>query len=195
MSLKNLDIPFSNDVLEKKAYDLIRLHSSQDGWMPTLPIPIEAILERTLDLTLVYDDLSFLGQGVLGSLFPSHKSVYLNENYLQTFEDYPGLHRFTIAHEIGHWEMHVDQHALAQVRLFGDEDDRIICRSGERDTKESVADRFAARLLMPEDLLRESLKCKSVDTVTSFKVLAGSIGVSFSALHYRLSDLGIKHAW
>ncbi|MBI2842123.1 MAG: ImmA/IrrE family metallo-endopeptidase [Armatimonadetes bacterium] len=193
--LKNLDVPFSNNVLEQKAYELIRFHARKDDWTPALPIPVEAILERTLDLALVYEDLSPLGESVLGSLFPVERTVYLNENYLQSFDDCPGMQRFTIAHEIGHWQMHVNQAVLSQGLLFGDSDTRIICRDGDRDMKESAADRYAARLLMPKDLLQEAIPCYNVQTSSGFRRLAESIGVSFTALHYRLGDMAVQHAW
>jgi Zn-dependent peptidase ImmA (M78 family) len=193
--LKNLDVPFNSSVLDQKACEVIRLHARNESWAPALPVPVEAILERTLKLALVYDDLSSLGEGVLGSLFPAEKTVYLNENYLQQFEDFPGLQRFTIAHEIGHWKMHIDQSALGQGALFGEPDDRFVCRDGDRYIKEVAANRYAARLLMPEDLMRDILRGRDVSNRHGFRDFAADIGVSMSALHYRLDDLQVVHHW
>ena len=195
MILKHLEIPFSNDMLEKKAYALLRKHSQHDTWLPSLPIPIEDIVERTLDLHITWNDLSDEAPNVLGLLRPTERSVYLNEVYLSSFEDCPGLEHFTLAHEVGHWEMHVDRAALLQGSLFGEEESVIVCRDGAESPEESTANRFAARLLMPEDLLRDALKGCDLRSREGFRSFASSIGVSFSSLHYRLTELRIDHTW
>ena len=62
----------------------------------------------------------------------------------------PARQRFSIAHEIGHWELHPN---VAQGYLCTASDLRDYCRSAE----EAEANWFAATLLMPKFLIPEAL--------------------------------------
>lgn len=83
--------------------------------------------------------------------------------------------RFTIAHEIGHFVLHRE--------LIGDgiTDDGLY-RSRLRGGFESAANRFAANLLMPKELVWEFIE-QGVDTVEE---LAKEFNVSESAMSIRL---------
>ncbi len=83
----------------------------------------------------------------------------------------PTRRRFTIAHEIGHWELIGD----------GITDDGLY-RSRLRGGFESEANRFAANLLMPRKLVWEFVE-QGVDTVEE---LAEKFNVSKSAMSIRL---------
>ena len=83
--------------------------------------------------------------------------------------------RFTIAHEIGHFVLHSD--------LIGDGiGDDGLYRSHLRSARESEANRFAANLLMPAELI-EKAAANGADTIAD---LARVFQVSRSAMSIRL---------
>ena len=96
-------------------------------------------------------------------------AIYTNAHHPMT------RRRFTIAHEIGHFMLHRE--------LIGDgiTDDGLY-RSHLRGGFESEANRFAANLLMPRELVWEFIE-QGVDTVEE---LAEKFNVSKSAMSIRL---------
>ena len=83
--------------------------------------------------------------------------------------------RFTIAHEIGHFVLHPD--------LIGDRlGDDILYRSHLSDIRETEANRFAANLLMPTELI-EKAATAGVHTIPDF---ARIFEVSPSTMSVRL---------
>jgi Zn-dependent peptidase ImmA (M78 family) len=101
--------------------------------------------------------------------------------------DSPFRKRFTIAHELGHFLLHLD-HA------DGEEVDRAsdLFRTYETDerstdrSKEVEANQFAAALLMPApSVMREW------ETLRSLELMAIRFNVSEEAMGYRLATLGL----
>ena len=105
--------------------------------------------------------------------------------------------RFTIAHEIGHLELHSDAlHVDAghQLGVVPPAPLKRDTRSSQAiDDREIEANRFAAALLMPEDFLRRDLKGvpRPVSPAILTK-LAKDYEVSRQALTFRLANLGIQ---
>jgi|SRR6202162_1588331 len=92
-------------------------------------------------------------------------------------ENQLGRRRFSIAHELGHWELH-------------EETQWIICSSENlRDYKtsplEAEANTFAAELLMPGHLVRERCE-KSTPSLELLKSIADEFRVSLTAAGIRL---------
>lgn len=102
--LKNLDVVFSNNVLEQKAAELLRRYACQQKWVPSLPIPVDSLIEHTLDLCIEFDVIEEPdGAKIWGYIDPGRRTITLNENHITTFGNCPGLERFTLGHEVGHW--------------------------------------------------------------------------------------------
>lgn len=105
----------------------------------------------------------------------------------------PVRQRFTIAHEIGHYMLHVKP---SQSRLFVD---RFVAyrRDDEqnkgKDLEEIEANAFAAALLMPEALVRHEITKQGFDLDDEDDVgeLAKRFNVSSMAMSYRLINLGL----
>ncbi len=105
----------------------------------------------------------------------------------------PVRQRFTIAHEIGHYILHVKPN---QSRLFLD---RFVAyrRDDEqnkgKDSEEIEANAFAAALLMPEALVRGEITKQGFDLDDEEDVaeLARRFNVSPMAMSYRLINLGL----
>ncbi len=101
--------------------------------------------------------------------------------------------RFTIAHEIGHLVLHKGE-------LFVDQTVRVNFRdkrsSLAEDQQEIEANKFAAELLMPPEMIRrEVVKCIAKKKVATdmhlITELARVFEVSEQAMGYRLFNLGI----
>lgn len=129
----------------------------------TVPVPVEDIVDSCYGL-LVRDveDMTTApvpggldaDEWISGLLIPARSEIWVNA---EDGRRWPPRRRFTISHELGHWELHL----TGQQTLF--------CRAGyvdpdapeaipsapppERPLAEQEADVFAAALLMPLPLL------------------------------------------
>ena len=102
--------------------------------------------------------------------------------------------RFTIAHEIGHYLLHVKQNRQSQLfidRYVAFRSDAVPATGNDRDEVE--ANRLGAALLMPESLVREQINKLDLDLDDDEAVtlLAKQFQVSTSAMTNRLTNLGL----
>jgi Zn-dependent peptidase ImmA (M78 family) len=106
--------------------------------------------------------------------------------------------RFTIAHELGHLklehqgEVFVDQTMRSKSVVMK----RDQTSSQATDAREIQANRFAAELLMPDNLVLDAFsrvveKKAKVDSSELIAALASDFGVSAQAMEYRLTNLGM----
>ena len=105
--------------------------------------------------------------------------------------------RFTIAHECGHFVLHKGK------RVHIDHAFRVNCRGATRvnprnnlssramDPEEIEANRFAAELLMPFDMIIDDLTARDLDIEdeSELKVLADRYQVSVQALTFRITNI------
>lgn len=158
----------------------------------SLPVPIEDIADSVYGL-LVRDveDMAAApgaptlapGQSLSGLLLAARGEIWVNADEARTW---PTRRRFTIGHELGHWELHRD----AQRTLF--------CRSTtvKEDQPASVPDieeeasRFAAALLMPQWLMLRAYGEHGGDLDAMCKTFRTS-GV---AMQRRIDDLFVREA-
>jgi Zn-dependent peptidase ImmA (M78 family) len=103
----------------------------------------------------------------------------------------PVRKRFTIAHELGHYELHRSGSSLfldKQVLLRSQHvSDNLATQKMERE-----ANAFAAAILMPEKLLKQEIFMAGLDIhdEDTLKEIAKNFGVSTLAMYFRLSNLG-----
>lgn len=102
------------------------------------------------------------------------KTIYVNRS------DIPERQNFTVAHELGHYFLH----------LPDDKSDVITSFRGASDKREREADMFAAELLMPTDLVLKEYYAKLYPTVRS---LAKTFEVSQAAMRRKLDGLGLHY--
>lgn len=96
-------------------------------------------------------------------------AVYINGDHAETRQ------RFTLAHEIAHFILHKEN--------IGDGiADDALYRSGLSNAQEAMANKLAADILMPWNLVNQKIK-EGVDTVEK---LAQQFNVSISAMAIRL---------
>jgi len=188
--------PRSWDALTKKANDILSAHSRRTGWVPSLPVPIETIVESDFDLRILWDDIEEPhGALILAMLEPEQRRIVVNERHAEGILAAVGPFNFTLAHELGHWlfdAVHPDQG-----QLFDVSGEPVFCRGAhalEESAKirEGNADRFAASVLLPrhlmpmEDLVamnHDELRCRAIE-----------YGVSAQALVIRVQQLLNAHA-
>lgn len=153
----------SNDFVPKEDIEagtlvLIGDYGRRYGMTVQPPVPVEEIIEAHLGLTFDFADLPRMLNvpNVLGGTWFRSREVKIDESLdPDVFPDRLGRYRFTVAHEIGHWEMHRHRYLSAegQAAMFAGADNPVICRSNDRSQLEWQADRFAGYLLMPKDMV------------------------------------------
>jgi Zn-dependent peptidase ImmA (M78 family) len=89
--------------------------------------------------------------------------------------------RYTLAHELGHYILHKDKNV--------DIVDTTFFRNNKTDSIEYMANEFAAKLLMPEDKVRDFVDNQGIKNIGE---LAEKFEVSASAMKYRVVSLGYK---
>lgn len=128
-----------------------------------------------------------VGEDVSGLLFREGNQVIIGINS----EHHRNRQRFTLAHEIGHHQLH--SHTPLYVdKVFPVR--RRDQRSAEAvDIEEIEANAFAAELLMPAKMLEQEpeLQRDIIDHERDIAALAERYGVSQQAMTFRLINLGI----
>jgi hypothetical protein len=142
-----------------------------------IPVPVESIAEDLLGLRIEEDDLGECS----GMLIPSERLILVNASEATSGDTPTRRHRFTIAHELGHWICHAR----------GAESAPTYCRSQdvlhETDrTLEREANVFGAELLMPEAAVREAWSA-----FPDPSKLASRFAVSGLAAQWRLYSFGL----
>lgn len=177
------------------AQALLREYEESYGPSDAPPVPVERIARSHLDLFVdEHDDIRSLDnapedQGHLsGMLDPGEMTIWVDRAEASAS---PRRRRFTIAHEVGHFRMH-----LPIVGVFPDRPQDIAevtvdVRSGDRDSdhqrREREANIFASELLMPEPLVVEHARA----TGFNLAALSERFDVSVPAMRLRLRLLGV----
>jgi hypothetical protein len=153
-----------------------------------LPIPVEDIADSYLGLLVRdVDDLAVapgapvlaVGQSLSGLLLPDRGEIWVDA---REASQWPPRRRFTIAHELGHWQLHRKRPEAVFCRASAvDEGDQHADPGPERDD-EWEANVFAAALLMPAQALREQYVAHGKD----FARLCRRFGASGAAMGRRL---------
>ena len=160
------------------------------GWIwdgRSLPVPVEDIADSGFGL-LVRDveDMGtapgaphlHAGQSLSGLLLPARGEIWVNADEAR---QWPPRRRFTIGHELGHWEMHrTGQESLFCRRSSVDEAPAPVARDIEEE-----ASAFAAALLMPQWLfVREHARTRG-----DVEALCAAFGTSRQATDRRVATL------
>lgn len=153
----------------------------------TRPVNVESIAER-LGAKVVKVDLDDKLCGMLHKEAGQH-IIGVNSSHSVSRQ------RFTIAHEIGHLVMH--DHLISDLHVDKSFSERLYrdgrSKTGE-DKIEREANRFAAELLMPTELLHEDVSEVLIDLVEGPKELAELYEVSEQAMSIKLMQiLGKKY--
>ena len=177
--------------IEAAALD-IWLRMEQAGNKPQLPVDASVIAEF-LDLDLVWDSIPADEEGAIAArILPLDKLIEINENIPQLRG---GFGESTIAHEIGHWVLHIDTEKVEsyirlQVKGIDVRVQPFLCRSTNLARIEWQAQYFAGCLLMPQHILTQLKQNKNLTKWQDLYKMAAELGVTISNLTTRLQDLG-----
>jgi len=217
---KNAPTFLRNSEIEEEAALLLAQFGEQHVYITSPPIPVDEIVEEHLKLVIEYRDLraEFPEGDVLGAIWFQNRVIAIDQSLVP--EDNPamrGRYRFTLAHEIGHWQLHRKLYAaLKNEQLLwsggSDQPDHVL-RSDLSDPKEVQANRFAACLLMPRELVKcewkrefggldplflQELRANRSDNAPdevildkAARPLATAFEVSATAMRIRLEGLGL----
>ena len=160
-----------------------RAHELRERYVATyggdeIPVPVESIAEDLLGLRIEEDDLGECS----GMLIPSERLIVVNASEAMSGDTPTRRHRFTIAHELGHWVCHASKASepeptYCRVKDLSEDADR---------TLEREANVFGAELLMPEVAVREAWAAFPVAAE-----VASKFDVSAMAAQWRLYSFGL----
>lgn len=198
------------DEIEAAAVATLNSYGRRFGEVGAPPVPVEEILECDLGLDFGLEDLKGdFGDDALGALWAGDRRVRVDTSLDPTlFPEKEGRYRFTVGHEIGHWQLHrhlflaeVDQGSL----FDASSEPSVVCRIGfGKPPIEWQADAFSARLLMPAKMLTRvwaeakgglgpaSRTARRHDpSRTRIESMARVFKVSAQAMRIRLIELGL----
>ena len=129
-----------------------------------------------------------LEEDLSGMIFMKDATTIIVVNSLH----HPNRQRFTLAHELGHFELHMTEigtevHVDKKFLAFA----RDAKASMGWDPKEIEANRFASEILVPQHMLVHELRGRSVDMEDEHLIseLAGLFEVSRQMMTFRVGDL------
>ena len=187
------DVPYlSRGMLEVTAGLLLHAYGQQNRKTVTLPIPVDAIMENFLKLKFSFMDMRevFGVDDVQGALWMESAEVGVDHSLdPETNPRMEGRYNFTVAHEIGHWQLHrrlklrkaAPQLPFAENELAAN---TYVCRSNTRNRAEIQANYFASSLLMPKPML-----------IGVWRELYGDRAMSLNTLRQRGVTVVETEAW
>jgi hypothetical protein len=185
----------AENILNQAGYSF----SSEDGVISA--VPIDEIIEFQYNLEMSWEVIDhFSPDGVvMAAIIPTKRKIIMNDSCKELYEEKIGTMHFTMAHELGHWVLHVADKLNQQTALAFDEvEDIYYCRSAsQKHPEEFQADMFAGCLLMPRTTLTSkvtSLKSdyKQIQFRQLYKI-CDTFKVSISALKVRLHQLNLLY--
>jgi len=179
--------------IEAKAQARLSAYKAEFGATTKLPIPIEHLIEAHLKLRIDWDVIEEKGDDVvLAYINPGEQTICMNECRRAHFENYWGTEVFTLAHEVGHWDLHVSDTEFVQLTLLDDVKPReFLCRWNKYDRLEWQANRYAAALAMPEEMIVREIKGVDICQWPNLYRLKDRFGVTITAFCRRLEELGL----
>jgi uncharacterized protein DUF955 len=144
-----------------------------------IPVPVESIAEDLLGLRIEERDLGECS----GMLIPSERLILVNVAEATNGDVPIRRHRFTIAHELGHWICHALEDVGEEAPNFCRS--RDLSQDADRDL-EREAHVFGAELLMPEAAVEAAWGASHNATE-----VAERIEVSGLAAQWRLYSFGL----
>jgi hypothetical protein len=191
---------YSKSAIEYQASNLLRRMQGRGcQFAPSWPFDATLVADF-LDLGVVWEPIPADELGAIAArILPQQRLIEINEDIL----DLPqGFQESTLAHEIGHWVLHINQEVADGVTFptekpepdNSNNNDPFFCRgkgsSRELDSIEWQAQYFAGCLLMPRHILMEKAHQRDLTRWPHLYQLKDELGVSISNLVNRLQDLG-----
>ncbi|MGL4617838.1 ImmA/IrrE family metallo-endopeptidase [Chroococcidiopsis sp.] len=184
----------SKDEIEHRAMDV--LQRVQAKRKRPLKFPLDAgHLAESLGLDMDCGEIAPDEQGAIAAMIlPTERKIIMNESSLNLPR---GFEESSIAHEIGHWELHIDQNAISKFVELQDSGvetnvEPFLCRSvNTQQGIERQAQYFASCLLMPLFKIEDVKRGRDLTKWRHLYAMKDELGVTISHLTYRLQVLGL----
>lgn len=180
--------------IEAAALDVLLKMQANPKYSLQLPLDASRVAEF-LDLDLVWDSIpQDEGGEIAARILPLEKLIEINEDIPKLRS---GFGESTIAHEIGHWVLHIDSQEVERYQRLRKKGIEIqvkplLCRNEDNSIAgiEWQAQYFAGCLLMPQHILTKIIRDKDLTKWQILYQIAEELGVTISNLMTRLQDLG-----
>lgn len=166
--------------IEQWTESLILNYSRHTGKPVTLPVPVLDIAERLLHLKCDTENLTGKLSRTSAIIIPAKRWIILNKNQSVT------RMRFTLAHEIAHWLIEAPGTARNNET---EACDITVLRTASSNEREKIAEYFAGALLMPKQVLVDTIPQDTTVSSAVYKQYASFFGVSSTALRIRLQQV------
>lgn len=164
-------------------------------------VPIDEIIEFQYNLDILWEEIDCFSKDglVMAAIMPTKRTIIMNDTCKSLFDEKIGTMHFTMAHELGHWVLHVEDKLNQQTALaFQEVEEVYYCRSfSKKPPEEFQADMFAGSLLLPRPVITsviETLKSEyhQIKFPHLYKI-CDMFKVSISALKVRLHTLNLLY--
>lgn len=182
-------------MVETRAWQILARFCQSSGLSPSLPIPVERIAEDLYDFGILWEPIPEPeGRTVLAGLAPQDRLIVFNETRRTLFDGTPFLYRTVLAHEIGHWELHIDKDAFHHPYLPGFERSlSFVCHSAGDAWEEQHAHWFASHLLLPRSLLQGAIPRGHRYSYQEMYSLRDSCQVTITMMTIALESIGVVY--
>lgn len=204
MSVIKPEQRYTKKEIERRANDLLNQMQAKPNYAVNGRRIDASRVADFLDIGVVWESLPSDDQGQIAAMIlPLQREIVINKDIPKLREGYG---QSTIAHEIGHSLLHIDQE---EVEKFVDRMERgievtvptFLCRSAsdplhqsiansQTDWREWQAQYFASCLLMPVHILELAQKPRDLTRWKHLYAMADELGVTISNLTNRLKGLG-----
>jgi Zn-dependent peptidase ImmA (M78 family) len=183
----------SKQEIEAKATDVLQRMEQVPNYLPEWPLDASRVAEF-LGLDVVWDSIPSDRDGTIAArILPLERLIEINEDIPKLRG---GFGESTIAHEIGHWVLHINPNAIESLLALQRQGkmvrvEPLLCRNEmQLSGIEWQAQYFASCLLMPQYKLEEVSQGRDLTKWRHLYEMAESLGVTISNLIHRLKSLG-----
>lgn len=192
---------YLEEEIERIADDLLKQMQKTHNYAPKWPFDASRVADF-LDLGVIWDRIPADDEGPIAArILPLKRQIEINEDILGLMPE--GYEASTLAHEIGHWVLHikpdeVDRFLRRQKLGIQTTVEPFLCRSTSGQLKkyksiEWQAQYFASCLLMPQYILEEIRVGRDLTNWRHLYAMKDELGVTITNLVIRLKNLGWIH--
>jgi len=183
----------SKSKIAYKAKSILLEMARTPNYHPQWPLDATRVAEF-LGLDVVWDTIPPDAEGEIAArILPLERLIEIND-MLPMLRG--GFGESTIAHEVGHWVLHINQNAVDQYCRLQQEGLKVkinplLCRNSDQLRGiEWQAQYFATCLLMPEGKMKKVCQERNLTNWRTLYAISEELGVTISNLIHRLRDLG-----
>ncbi|NDJ24758.1 ImmA/IrrE family metallo-endopeptidase [Nostoc sp. B(2019)] len=203
MSVIKPEQRYTKKEIERRAADLLSQMQAKPNYAGNGRRIDASRVADFLDIGVVWESLPSDDQGQIAAMIlPLQREIVINKNIPKLREGYG---QSTIAHEIGHWLLHINQDEVEKIVDRMEHDIEVtlppfLCRSASDQLYQSIANTqidwrewqaqyLASCLLMPVHILEQAQKPRDLTKWSHLYAMADELGVTISNLRNRLRGL------